>query len=55
METAKLENTDSALESIKAKQIELSAEGNQLGKLVETPVPGTQRKMRQSWLSPGSL
>ena len=40
VEAAKFESTDLALGVIKAKLVELSTEGNRLGKLVETPVPG---------------
>ena len=44
VETAKFESADSALEAIKAKLVERGAEGNRLGKRVETPIPGDPKE-----------
>ena len=55
VETAKFESADSVLEAIKAKLVERGAEGNRLGKLVETPVPGDPKEDEASMALPEQL
>ena len=52
---AKLKEATSALEAARAKQVSLAAEGNRLGALTNTPVPGNPKDDEATTATPGLL